>query len=109
MFWSDVITLISESTAEKDAEGFAIPGENCRRTVYGNRKSAGANEFYRAAQLGVTIDHKFAVNTDEYHGEQYAEYDGKRYRIIRSYDTGEVTELSLSRHLERGMVSDGKN
>lgn len=58
----------------------------------------GYSEFYKAAQAGFQVELKVDVYTEEYEGQQAAELDGKRYRVLKTYvnKSGEITELTLS-------------
>jgi hypothetical protein len=115
--WSDRITLISVLAPgeETDSQGFYLPPEETRREVYGNKRSVGSAEFYRSSQAGTVAQIKFIVRSDEYSGEKFVEYEGKRYRVLRTYETtslgssrtqnsasGEFTELTLTDLSERG-------
>lgn len=105
MTWSDEVTLIAETPpAERvNARGFPNKPDEVATVVYANRKSVGYSEFYKAAQAGHAATMKFEVYTEEYSGQTLAEYAGKRYFILRTYETGngELTELTLS-ELPRG-------
>lgn len=93
MRWSDVINLI-KLTSGKDDEGFPTdPVENVRSNVFANKMSAGSGEFYRAAQAGYTVDKVFEVRKIEYEDENFLEYEGERYSILRTYEKGENIEL----------------
>lgn len=96
MLRSDLIILIGTGNCGKDVHGFALPPIESRTTVYGDQKSVGMSEFYKAAQIGIATDLKFTVNADEYAGQQYAEHGGRRYKVVRSYTRGDETELILS-------------
>ena len=101
MRWSDELTLVSvESPDESDEHGFPLLQVETKTTVYANKKSVGFNEYFKAAQMGYTEQIKFDVFTEEYTGQQYAEYEGKRYKVLRTYadpkTEGEYTELTLS-------------
>jgi hypothetical protein len=100
---SDVITLIAASEQETDDQGFYLPPSETRREIFANRKSVGYSEFYKSAQAGQTAEIKFTVRTDEYSAEGFAEHKGKRYKILRTYETanGEFTELTLTDLSER--------
>ena len=106
MNWNDTLTLIAaETTEETNENGFEIPeGEGQKRTVYANKKSVGISEFYKAQQSGYSADLKFDVYTDEYQGEPFAEYQGRRYKVLRTYESknGETIELTLSDLSQRG-------
>ena len=66
--------------------------------IVSNVKSAGYSEFYKAAQAGFQVELKVDVYTEEYEGQQAAELNGKRYRVLKTYvnKSGEITELTLS-------------
>jgi hypothetical protein len=111
MRWSDELTLISETIPADEEEatnenGFALTEEGDRTTVFANKKSVGFNEFFKAKMAGYNEELKFDVFTEEYTGQTLAEYNCKRYRVLRSYidpkTSGEYTELTLSDLSERG-------
>jgi len=104
--WSDILTLISVAAPEEETDdhGFFLPGAETSRDVFANRASVGYSEFYKSQQAGVTALLKMTVRSDEYNGESYAETGGKRYKVLRTYETksGEFTELTLTDLPERG-------
>jgi len=102
--WSDELTLIHRTT-ELDGGGFSVQKEGAAVTVYANKKSVGYNEFFQAKQAGYTERLKFDVFVAEYSGETLAEYEGKRYEILRTYNsekTPDLLELTLSDIKQRG-------
>ena len=104
MRWSDVITLMHE-THTPDSGGFAVPEAGEGITVFASQKSVGYSEFFKAKQEGYTERFKFDVYTAEYDGQTIAEYEGKRYTVLRTYSdikTPDFTELTLSDIKERG-------
>ena len=105
---SDIITLIStsappEPTPDTDDQGFYLPSPEEKHEVFANKKSVGSSEFYKSSQKGNVAELKFEVRTDEYHGETFIEYKGKRYKKLRTYETknGEFTDLTVSDLSER--------
>ena len=105
MRWSDELTLIHATIPDDPADatnehGFAVTEEGERTTVYANKKSVGFSEFFQAKMAGYNEEMKFDVFTVEYDGQTIAEYEGKRYMILRTYvdpkTSGEYTELTLS-------------
>ena len=67
--------------------------------LFGNKKSVGYSEFYKAAVAGYAAELKVDVYTEEYGGQKLAEVDGVRYRILRTYrdpKNTDITELTLS-------------
>jgi len=116
MRWSDELTLTFEQSTPDhadatDSDGFTLPRVGKETTVYANKKSVGFSEFFKAKQAGYTEQLKFDIFTVEYEGQTLAEYEGKRYRILRTYidpkTAGEFTELTLSDLSERGGDADG--
>lgn len=99
MRWVDEITLIAQTPpAEKVNEnGFPNAAEETRTTVFGNVKSVGYSEFYKAAQAGFEAEMKCDVYAEEYHGERLAEYEGRRFKVIRTYrDPKKPDEIELT-------------
>jgi len=98
--WEDVITLISQAVGEPeiDANGYPILPAERPLTVYCNQRSVGMSEFYQAAQSGYKVDLKVEVRSIDYNRQKLAEFNGKRFRILRTYSigNGEYTELTLS-------------
>lgn len=111
MQWGDELTLIAiiaplEPTNEN---GFPNPPTETKSVVFANKKSVGYAEFYKAQQAGYSAEIKFDVYAEEYHGEQFAEHEGKRYKVLRTYlsKNGETVELTLSDLTERGNGGNG--
>ena len=100
MRWGDEITLIAQKPPDEkvNANGFQNEPEEVRKSIFCNVQSAGYSEFYKAAQAGFQVELKVDVYTEEYEGQQAAELDGKRYRVLKTYvnKSGEITELTLS-------------
>ncbi len=83
---SEVETLDSKNRPKKTL---------IQRMVYCNKKSVGSREFYQASQQGLKPGIILELHTFEYSGEDHLSYNGKQYRVLRSYDkTGEKTELT---------------
>ena len=77
--------------------------ENQREVLCGFR-SIGMKEFYSANSTDFRPELKLVLaDYLDYDGETMAEYNGQRYRILRTYRTG--TELELT--LERAPAEDG--
>lgn len=68
-----------------------------RRKVYCNEKGVKRNEFYQAATAGVKPELCIEIKAAEYRREEYFEYDGVMYRIVRTYPVkNENLELILT-------------
>jgi hypothetical protein len=70
------------------------------RTVFANKMSIKRSEFYMAANTGLKPELVFEVRSLEFNNDEAVRYptgeDGKVYSIIRTYDKGEFTELTVS-------------
>jgi len=90
---SDVLFLISE---EPSAHGAFDKPTETRRMVYCTVRSVGYNEYYRALENSLQPTFVFVLaDYAEYEGEKICEYNGKRYRIYRTYQTGGAIELTV--------------
>jgi hypothetical protein len=95
------LTLIGE-TIEEDEIGNQRPVET-RTTILCSVKSVGRNDFYSGAAAGLRPEYVFTVHAYEYGGERIVEFEGKRYRAIRTYQTGtEEIELTVERVIGNG-------
>lgn len=104
--WSNIIALIKTipPTEDTNENGFAeLPTEQSR-SVFCNKKSVGYSEFYRSQQAGFKAELKIDLHTQDYKGETLVEFEGKRYTVLRTYESkgGDFTELTLSDLSERG-------
>jgi hypothetical protein len=114
MRWSDIITLITlipPITDETTPGGFDTPPAEIPRVVFGNKKAAWQSDFYQGMQVGINAQFRFTLWKADYNNEELAEYDGKRYRIVKADDgsfaarkTGEYVELVLSDLSERSEI-----
>ena len=97
--WADEITLIAITEPEERVNSNGFPNEPTETplTVFCNKKSVGHSEFFRGQQAGIQADFKVDVHTVDYSGQQLAEFNGKRYQILKTYEINDDTiELTLS-------------
>lgn len=65
--------------------------------VFADTGSVGRNEFYNAAKEGMKPTVIVTVRYFEYNNEKYLTYEGKRYKIDRTYSADkENIELTCS-------------
>lgn len=86
---NDVITLIHRD-----------PGSDTitKRDVFCGVASIGQAEFYQSYAVDVHPEAKFILaDYLDYNGETLADFGGKRYRILRTYRTGQALELTVVR------------
>ena len=80
---NEVITLIKGDT---------------RREVFCRLQSIGQSEFYEASAQDFYPEMKFILaDYLEYDNERLIDYDGRRFRVLRTYRTGQELELVVQR------------
>ena len=97
--WLDELTLIAETTAENrvNKNGLAVKPEESPRTVFCNKKSVGYSEYFKSQQTGKLVEAKYEVHKADYGGEDVVEVNGRRYFVLKTYDSGTDTiELTLT-------------
>lgn len=92
MFERSIIYLIHQ---DPDPHGFTETVAEYKRMVYAIVRSVGHTELYEAMTQGLrpTLVFKLA-NFLDYNGERLLEYNGCRYRVIRTYRSGMTIELT---------------
>lgn len=97
--WADEITLIAQTEPEErlNSDGFPNDLIETPLTVFCNKKPVGYSEFFKSQQAGIQVDFKVDVHSVDYDGQQLAEFGGKRYQILKTYEIDDDTvELTLS-------------
>lgn len=93
VLYRDVVDLLIYEEG-KDEDGFPTPPvETSRRTVFVNKKDVRSSEFYMANQQGVALKFMFEMHSFDYEGEEILEYEGRQYKVFRTYDKGEKIEI----------------
>ena len=94
----DVLTLIKRTL---DADHQYV---ETARNVFCGVRSVGMREYYESYAVDVHPDVKFVLaDYLDYDGETLVEHNGQRYRVLRTYRTGQELELTC----ERAPVEDG--
>lgn len=107
MNWIDEITLVTTKDIIND-NGFPDTVDVNEFTVFANKKSVGAKEFYMASSEGYSLELKFDIYDKEYSNQKVAIYNGVRYRILRTYvnpKNPDILELTLSDLKEKGNLN----
>ena len=92
MIRAEVITLYSESP---EAHGVFAAVTESGREVFAEIRSVGYNEFYAAKSAGIEPSIVFVLaDYMEYGGEKIVGYNSSRYRIVRTYTSGQTIELT---------------
>jgi SPP1 family predicted phage head-tail adaptor len=93
------VLLLIQQTQGVDEYGDPVVTETARE-VFAKLSSIGQKEFYQAHAVGLQPEMKFVLaDYLDYEGEALAEYDGQRYRILRTYRNGKELELTLYREV----------
>lgn len=99
----ELLTLIKR-TPGMDADSNPVINETAR-TVFCSLRSIGQREFYEAYASDFHPEVKFVLaDYLDYDNETMAEHNGQRYRILRTYRTGQELELTA----ERAPAEDGE-
>lgn len=95
---TDILTLVAQ-TRSVDAYGDPVITETTR-DVFCTVASVGMKEFYQAAAVGLQPEIKFVL-TDylDYNGEMYVLHHQTRYRVLRTYRTGQNLEIVCYREI----------
>jgi len=74
-----------------------------KKTVLCGLKSVTRSEFYSAAQTGLRPSNVFVVHGYEYNGETEVEFEGEKYKVIRTYSVSfEEMELTCEKVIANG-------
>ena len=93
MMFRDVITLVSESPA---AHGVLDEITETQKQVFCSVRSVGMSEAYQAMSNGLHPEFVFLLSDyGDYQGEKICEYQGTRYRIVRTYRQNQGIELTV--------------
>lgn len=87
------LTLIKH-TFKTDELLNQIP-EEIKTDLYCDLKSIGRNEYYNAASQGLKPEIIFVIHKYEYNGEKEILFEGKKYKIIRTYSK-DFEEIELT-------------
>ena len=82
MQYSEIIYLLSESIGADDI-GNQISALTSSNKIYAKVQSVRTNEYYNAAEIGLTPSVEFVIKKLNYNGEQEIEWNSKRYEVIR--------------------------
>lgn len=95
MMWRDAVNLISQ-TKTIDNDGYPILVDTVKR-VCADCRSVRRMEYYEAVKNGLNLALSVRLRLCEYNGERLLAFNGKEYRVERTYsDNKEVIELSCS-------------
>lgn len=92
MVRADVIALIGETPG---AHGVFEAPEESRNEVPCTMRSVGYSEFYAARSAGIEPSIVFVLAlAEDYAGEKIVEWNGVRYRVVRTWMQGDGIEIT---------------
>lgn len=95
---NEVLTLIKRTQAADDY-GDLVTTETAR-DVFARLGSIGQKEFYQAQALGFQAEIKFVLaDYWDYDFESVVQHNDQRYRVLRTYRTGQELELICYREV----------
>lgn len=84
---NDIITLIHD--------------DGTKREVFAGLRSVGQTEFYQSRATGYKPELKFVLADHlDYNDETIIQHEGKFYRVVRTYRTGQELEIVVTRASE---------
>ena len=95
MYRADVIALIGEEPA---SHGMFEPYEATAREVFCEVGSVGMSETYEARSVGLFPEYRFVLRVaEDYQNERLLMYRGVKYKVVRTYMSGDGIELYAER------------
>ena len=87
-----VVELIQE---DDSVHGVFDPATETVRPTFCEVRSVGRSEVYSAMAIGFNVSVVFVLALDaEYNGEKSLNYEGKRYKVVRTYVSDDGIELT---------------
>ncbi|MBS8059754.1 phage head closure protein [Streptococcus suis] len=97
--WNHEITLVAKKITGKDKLKQNIT-EEVNTVLLCRKKSITRSEFYQANQAGIRPSLVVDIHSFEYDNQELAEFEGKRYRILKTYPVDlETLELTMTEKL----------
>ena len=93
MRWNDECTLLKPTGSELDELLQEVMTYE-KTVVCCNSSSLTRSEFYFAAQTNLQPSMILEVHEFEYDGQPLLEYEGKRYRVLKTFEKRDTVELT---------------
>lgn len=94
MYWKNVGFLLKETTTEDELHRPKISYEEIK--IFCNIKSIGQSEFYQSQVVGLKPEIKVEVKSKPNSDITHFKYNNKIYKILRTYEKQDITELTLT-------------
>lgn len=94
--WSDVIDLLVFPD-NQDAEGYGVAPVKRRTLMCTFNDGVSQREFYFSQKSDLQASAQVELQRADYDGERWAEFNGRRFRVLRTFPTEfDVVALVLS-------------
>lgn len=94
MIRDDVLYLVNETPA---AHGIFDKPQETQTMVFCKVRSVTRSEFWRAFENGIEPELVFLLSEyADYQGQKVLLYNGKRYRVVRTYVSQHAVELTAA-------------
>lgn len=94
MQYSEIIYLINVVRGTDDIGNLLSVSETTSK-CYAKKQSVRTNEFYNAAEIGLTPSMEFVIKRLNYNGETEIEWNNERYQVIRTIDPKNKFDIVL--------------
>lgn len=84
--WSDEIKLY-DIPDKQDAEGFGVSAPQKRELLCTFDDGVSQKEFYYSHKEGLQASASVELWKADYRGEEYADFGGRHYRVLRSFNS----------------------
>lgn len=81
---SDVIDLLTFGD-NQDAEGYGVEPPVRRQLMCTFYDGVSQNEFYAAQKSDLQASAQVEIQRVDYEGERWAEFEGRRFKVLRSF------------------------
>ena len=94
MQYSEIIYLIQRTLSE-DEIGNVSSSTEVSKKCYAKKQSVKTNEFYNAIENGLNPSMELVIKRLNYSGEDEVEWNGKRFKVIRTIDPKNKFDIVL--------------
>jgi SPP1 family predicted phage head-tail adaptor len=99
MMWRDICELLAITSSPDGYGGFT--DTETAKTVFCDRKSIKATEFYQAHATGLKPEITLVIRAVDYADETKVRFGEKVYDVLRTYSkNGELIELTCAKRTE---------
>ena len=82
--WSDVVDLLIYAD-NQDAEGYGAEPVSRKTLMCTFYDGVSQQEFYVAQKAGLQASAQVEIQRVDYDGQRWAEFNGRRFRVLRSF------------------------